>query len=125
MYYTLTNSTLSFVLEGSEQVYALRAKVDIPKDTILEIQWHDTFSDWNNFFIRMPGSYLPKWIMAGSYWTDNGWEFVFCRKPRGFSRPILYNVVVITTNQNRYKRLVIELSKEKSDEIIMWWKEKN
>ncbi len=112
-------------MEGSEQVLALRAKINIEKKDIEGVQWHEVFSDWSNMLVRMPGSYLPRWVMAGSYWTEDGWDFVFAKKPRGMLRPILHKVLVVTTKKPRYKRLIIELSKDNAREIIAWWKEKN
>jgi hypothetical protein len=124
MYYTFTNQRLTFVLEGGEQVAALKAKVSIEKSTIETVSFHDVFSDWHSMMVRMPGSYMPRLIMAGSYWTDEGWDFVYAHKPRGLRVPMLRNVLVISTSQDKYKRIIIETSKEKADEIIRWWNEK-
>jgi hypothetical protein len=124
MYFTLTTTTLAFVLEGTEQVAALRAKVSIDKADITEIKFHDVFNDWEGMLVRMPGSYLPRFIMAGSYWTEEGWYFVYAKKPRGIMKPILHNVLVITTKKDRYKHLVIETTKENANEIIAWYKER-
>ncbi len=124
MYYTLTNTAVSFILEGAEQVAALRAKVSVEKADILDIAWHEVFADWNGMMVRMPGSYLPRWIMAGSYWTDEGWDFVYARKPRGMLKPILHKVLVLNTKKERYKRIIIETTQENAQEIIQWWQEK-
>jgi len=121
MYYTLTKSTLALIMEGSEQILALRAKINVEKSDITDVRWYDTFSDWEAMMVRMPGSYLPRWIMAGSYWTENGWDFVFAKKPRGMLSPILHEVLVITTKKTRYRRLIVKLSKENAQEIIAWW----
>ena len=123
MYYTLTNSRVSFILEGTEQVLALRAKININKSDIISIQWHDAFSDWSGMLVRMPGSYLPRWVMAGSYWTEDGWDFVFAKRPRGLLKPILHNVIVIVTKKSRYRRLIIETNKDNAREIMQWWKD--
>ena len=125
MYYTLTNTKISFILEGTEPVLALRAKVTVEKKDIEDIQWHEAFSEWSGIFVRMPGSYLPRWVMAGSYWTEDGWDFVFAKKPRGMLRPILHKVIVVTTKKPRYKRLIIETTKENAKEIVAWWKERS
>jgi hypothetical protein len=125
MYHTLTTKSLSIILEGTEQVLALRAKITVEKSAILSVEWHDVFSDWETMTIRMPGSYLPYWVMAGSYWTEQGWDFVFARKPKGMMSPILHNVLVVTTVNNKYRRLIIELSKDNAKEIMSWWKAKS
>ncbi len=72
----------------------------------------------------MPGSYLPRWIMAGSYWSDDGWDFVYAKKPRGMLKPILHNVLVVTTTKDRYKRIIVEITKENANEITHWLNEK-
>lgn len=123
MYYTFTTTSVSFILEGTEQVAALRAKVRVEKSDITDITWHSVFSDWNSMMVRMPGSYLPRWIMAGSYWSDEGWDFVYARKPRGMMKPILHKIMVITTNKDKYRRIILETSKENMQEIKSWWKE--
>jgi hypothetical protein len=123
MYYTLTNSTLAFILEGSEQILALRAKVSVDKKDIIDIQWHEVFNDWSTLTIRLPGSYLPSWVMAGSYWSEGGWDFVFAKKPKGLLMPKLHSVIVVQTKKPRYKRLIIETTHKNANEIISWWKE--
>jgi len=120
MYYTLTNTTLSFILEGSEQLLALRAKIRINKRDITDVKWYDSFSQWSSLTIRMPGSYLPNWVMAGSYWTEDGWDFVFAKKPKGLIQPILHSVVVVTTRKARFKRVIIETSQKNAQEIVTW-----
>lgn len=124
MYYTLSDTDLTFVLERAEQVAALRAKVTIPIESIKHIEWHAIFSDWQSLMIRMPGSYMPRFVMAGSYWTDEGWDFVYARKPRGLRVPILHKVLVVSTNQDKYRRIIIETTKDNADEIIHWWQDK-
>ena len=124
MYYTFTTTAVSFILEGTEQVAALRAKVRVEKSDIKDVAWYSVFSDWNSMMVRMPGSYLPRWIMAGSYWSDEGWDFVYARKPRGMMKPILHKIMVITTSKDKYRRIILETSKENMQEILHWWKEK-
>ena len=124
MYFTTTTSTLSFILEGSEQVTALRAKVSIDKDDIESIVWHEAFQEWPSWHMRMPGSYLPKWVMAGSYWGDDGWDFVRARKRKGMIKPLLHNVLVITTKKEKFRRVIVQGKNESFKEIESWWKGK-
>src|SRR6056297_1710153 len=117
MYYTLTNETLAVILEGTEQVVALRAKIEVKKADIISVSWHDSFRDWPSWHMRMPGSYLPKWVMAGSYWGDDGWDFVYAGKPKGIIKPILHNVLVVTTKQDKFRRVILQSTKENYEEI--------
>ncbi len=123
MYYTLTKSQLAIIMEGSEQVLALRAKIKVERSDIEAVTWHDSFSDWQGMLVRMPGSYLPRWVMAGSYWAEDGWYFVFAKRPRGMLRPVLNSVLVITTKKERYRRLVVQVTEQNAQEIIAWWKD--
>ena len=123
MYHTTTNQSLSIVMEGSEQLLALRAKITVDKGDIESIEWHDGFADWPRLVVRMPGSYVPKWVMAGSYWSDDGWDFVYAKNPSGLTRPALADVVVITTSKDRYRRIIVQLDKDAYNEINTWFKE--
>ena len=87
---------------------------------ILNISWHEKFSDWPSLQVRMPGSYLPAWIMAGSYWNDEGWDFVLAKKPKGLMVPVLFDVLVIETSKAKYRRIIVQMSQKKAQEIIKW-----
>jgi hypothetical protein len=122
MYTQTTNDSITFILEGAEQVLAFRAKVKVNIEDITNITWYEKFSDWPSLQVRMPGSYLPSWIMAGSYWNDDGWDFILAKKPKGLIQPLLFDVIVVETNQNRYRRIILKMTKEKAEDIITWWK---
>lgn len=123
MYYSFTKQQLTFVLQGGEQVAALKAKVSIHKKDILSVEFREVFSDWHRMMVRMPGSYMPRFIMAGSYWSDEGWDFIYAHKPRGLRVPVLRNVLVITTALDKFKRVIIETTSDNAREIIDWWKQ--
>ncbi len=124
MYTLTTKDSLTFVLEGTEQVLAFRAKVTIALSDILSINWHDKFKEWPSLQVRMPGSYLPAWVMAGSYWNDEGWDFVLAKKPKGFLLPVLFDVLVIETSKPKYRRIIVQMPEEKAQEIIDWWEDR-
>ena len=124
MYTMTTADSITFVMEGSEQVLSLRAKISVDAADITNVSWHERFSDWPKMQVRMPGTYLPRWIMAGSYYSDEGWDFVLAKKPKGMMQPVLFDVLVVETTQDRYKRIIIRTDKAKADEVIDWWKSK-
>lgn len=124
MYTMTTADSITFVMEGSEQVLSLRAKISVNRKDITKVSWHDRFSDWPKMQVRMPGTYLPRWIMAGSYYSDEGWDFVLAKKPKGMMQPVLFDVLVVETKLDRYKRIIIRTDKAKADEVISWWKNK-
>lgn len=123
MYTVTTNDSIAFILEGAEQVLAFRAKIKVDKSDITSINWYDRFNEWPSLQVRMPGSYLPSWVMAGSYWNEEGWDFVLAKKPKGLVQPLLFDVLVIETSKDKYKRIILKMTKDKAQTIINWWKE--
>lgn len=122
MYFTTTNQTLTMILEGREQIAALKAKVAAPKKSIKSINFYEEFTDWRKWEVRMPGTYAPKLLMAGSYWTEHGWDFIYAKKPQGFIKPILHNVMVIETDLTRYNRIIVGCGKKQFKELADWLK---
>lgn len=121
VYTVTTNNSISFILEGTEQVLAFRAKVAVDRKDITSVTWHERFDDWPDMQIRMPGSYLPSWIMAGSYWNEEGWDFVLAKKPKGLTRRLLFDVLVVETKLQKYKRIILRMEKEKAQGVLDWW----
>ncbi len=119
---TTDQNGLSIILHGREQVWSLRAKVTIPRDTIKNIHFETLFEDWRKWEIRMPGASIPGHLVAGSYWTEEGWDFLYIIDPRGFVKPKADNVLVIETDQNRYARVIISYDPKDAPKIIKWWK---
>jgi len=124
MYTMTTANSITFVMEGSEQVLSLRAKISVDREDITKVSWNERFSEWPKMQVRMPGTYLPRWIMAGSYYSDEGWDFVLAKKPKGMMQPVLFDVLVVETKLDRYKRIIIRTDKAKAKEVIAWWKNK-
>jgi hypothetical protein len=125
MYTVTTNDSIAFILEGAEQVLAFRAKIKVDTSDILSINWYEKFSEWPTLQVRMPGSYLPSWVMAGSYWNEEGWDFVLAKKPKGLLQPLLFDVLVVETSKEKYKRIILKMTKDKAQSIINWWNENN
>jgi hypothetical protein len=109
-------------LHGKEQFFALRAKVEVPREVITDIQFHEKFQTWRKWEVRMPGTGAPRLLLAGSYWTEEGWDFLYIKKPHGLIKPVADNVLVITTTQSRYTRLIVSCSSADAKRIIGWWK---
>lgn len=72
----------------------------------------------------MPGTHAPKLLLAGSYWTEEGWDFLYIKRPQGFLKPVAENVLVIETNQTRYSRIIISLDSTEAARIVRWWHKK-
>ncbi len=121
----ISTTTKEFALElhGKEQFWALRAKIHVPLASIEQISFEPSFKDWRKWQVRMPGTHAPKLLMAGSYWTEEGWDFLYAKRPNGLYKPELSNVLVVQTDQNKYKRIIINSTKQEAAEVIRWWKD--
>lgn len=118
------NKGLRIELHGHEQVWALRAKVDIPRETITDVRFEPTFQDWRKWEVRIPGTAVPRLLFSGSYWTEEGWDFLYIKKPRGILKPTVNDVLVVETDQNRYTRVIVSVTPEEARGIIKWWNSK-
>lgn len=118
---TTNKDSLRVELHGREQFWALRAKVDIPKSSIKDIRYEPTFKDWRKWEVRIPGTAVPRLLFAGSYWTEEGWDFLYIKKPRGLIKPTVNSVLVVETDQNRYKRVIVTCDPAEAKRIIKWW----
>ena len=118
---TTVDDEICVELHGREQFWAMRAKISIPADAITDIRHELSFQDWRRWEVRMPGTHAPTKLLAGSYWTEEGWDFLYIRRPIGFIKPRAENVLVIETSQDRYKRIIVTLDEAESSGIIEWW----
>lgn len=121
---TADKQGVCLILHGREQLWALRAKIVIPKKDIMNVEYVSEFSDWRKLEVRLPGASVPGKLVAGSYWTEEGWDFLYIKNPRGFIKPRADNVLVIETNQNRFKRIIVSADATSAAEILAWWKAK-
>jgi len=112
-------------MHGREQLWALRAKVRVPLDTIKDIRFEEKFQDWRKWQVRMPGTHAPRLLLAGSYWTEEGWDFLYIKRPSRFINPTVFDVLVIETDQNRYNRVIVGSNEAEAKKIIQWWKKQS
>lgn len=116
-----TKDSVYIELHGKEQFWSLRAKVTIDLKTITDIRYEAEFQDWRKWEVRMPGTHAPRVLLAGSYWTEDGWDFMYIKRPSKFINPMVYNVLVIETTENRYSRVIVSSNTETGKKIVNWW----
>lgn len=111
---------LRIELEGQEQIWALKTKIDILKQHILYVEWCEYFDDWKKYEVRLPGTYAPGLLAAGSFWTEEGWDFMYITHPKGFTSPVAKQVLVIETDQKKYRRLILSLEHAEASKVLTW-----
>ena len=110
-------------LEGPEKLFALRQNVLIRKQDIADVSFHARFQEWAKMELRIPGTYMPGVLLAGSYFTGKSWDFFYVRNPRGLFSPRCLNVLVIETLVNRFRRIVVSSTAEEGARIVSWSRE--
>lgn len=114
---------LTIVLDRKEQIAAFKAKIIIKRSEVVSLTWHPIFSDWRKWEVRLPGASIPRRLIAGSYWTEMGWDFLYLRRPVGFRKPKVAEVGVFELkNHSRYERVIISMSKADFDHLAKWQK---
>lgn len=116
-----TNEMLHIELHGREQLWAVKAKVDVPLKNILTVTYEEKFQEWRKWELRIPGSHIPKMLIAGSYWTEEGWDFIYVKRPIGFINPLVQNVLVVITDQDKFRRVIIGVEDKEAKKVINWW----
>lgn len=125
MRFVTSPEQLTLQLQRSEQIAALKAKITITKGQIATVTWNDTFEDWRRWEVRMPGSSIPNRLLAGSYWTEEGWDFLYIKRPVGVSNTVALNVIVFTLQgHEKYTRVVVSATEEDYKHIDKWFRRK-
>ena len=120
MIFKTTKDSLIITLSGQEQVWALKAKVVVAKKDIVKIEYFETFKNWRKWEVRLPGTGAPGILFAGSFWTEEGWDFLYLKRPHGLFKPFVHNVLCIETTLSRYRRIIISCDKNAVEDILKW-----
>jgi hypothetical protein len=118
MIFTTNQNTLIVQLQGAEKFWALKTRLLINKNDITCVDYKTSFSMWRKWQIRFPGTALPGVLVAGSYWTEQGWDFLYLKKPQGWVNLSVNNVLFIETKLPKYKHIIISCSPESAQKII-------
>jgi hypothetical protein len=124
MKFVTDKKTLVIELHGREQVWALKAKILINKSDIKSIEYKDVFKDWRKWEVRLPGTGMPGKLIAGSFWTEDGWDFLYLTNPHGWLNPFVHDVLYIETNQQKFHRIILSCPKDEAKNVLKWAKSK-
>lgn len=120
MKYVTDDDSLSIELEGFERFWALKTKLTILRENIIVAEYRELFDDWRKWEVRLPGTGMPGKLIAGSFWTERGWDFLYLINPHGWANPSVYNVLCIETNQPRYRRIIVSCSQLEAQKVAAW-----
>lgn len=122
MIFVTNPKELVIELHGREQMWALKAKITVAKKDIEVLEYKDVFKDWRKWEVRLPGTGMPGKLVAGSFWTEEGWDFLYLTNPHGWVNPFVHNVLYIETKQQKFKRIVISCTPEQATPVVAWAK---
>jgi len=94
----VTNTEITIELSFWEKVWSLHGNFQIPKSNIVSISKAAPKSSW--FDLKIPGTFFPGLIKAGTFFTRRGREFWYVT----YTHPYIYTIEL--TNMS-YKRLVL------------------
>ncbi len=100
-----------FEIQGLHKLWTLKSQLTIPADHIVKV--YKNTEDVSGYLgLRMPGTYIPGIITAGSYIARNG--TIFCDFTDN------NNIIVIELKDEHFKKLVVEVENvEKSIQLLM------
>jgi len=122
MKFVTDKKTLTIELNGREQIWSLKAKIVLNKKDVLKAEFREVFDDWRKWEVRLPGASVPGRLVAGSYWTEEGWDFLYLANPHGFRKPFVHNVLYIEAKNQKYSRVIITCEPTQAKRVVAWAK---
>ena len=103
----ITDDYVTFRVAGLHKLWALKSRVRVALRNIVEVQAgaEAVPSGWAGW--RLPGTYLPGVITAGSYRKNGLWTFWDVVRPA--------KALVVTLKGHRYARLVVEVARPEEE----------
>lgn len=101
----VTDSMLIVHVVGVDKILALKSRLEVPLSQVKGSAPLDEQTQRDlRHSLRLPGTYLPGVIIAGSYyeWSNHQWMFWDVERPE--------QAIVITLAHERFTRLVIEVA---------------
>ena len=96
----IVGDTVTFRVAGLHKLWALKSRVVVGARHIVAVEGAEAVpSGWAGW--RLPGTWMPGVITAGSFWKRGGWTFWDVVHPA--------NAIVVTLAGHWYSRLVVEV----------------
>ncbi|MEX2599742.1 MAG: hypothetical protein WD533_08815 [Dehalococcoidia bacterium] len=107
---SLSDGSLHIRLEGMEKIWALKGSLTIPLADIAEVRAKEPDDKPSNYWkaLRIPGTFVPWVIKAGTYYSAVGREFWYATTGKPF-------LVLYVNKEGKYDRVVLGL-----DDAEVW-----
>jgi hypothetical protein len=98
---SIEGNTLVVEVMGWSKLWCLKSRLDIPLRCVRQVTADGALP--KGFWLRLPGTFIPRVIKAGSYWNGSRWSFWDTRGRRD-------KVVVIALSGWTYDYVVVEVN---------------
>ncbi len=105
---TILDGTLTVDVLGSHKVFALKSQLTVPLMHVKGARHDPAHADrwWHG--LKMPGTDIPGFFVAGSFWTSDGWRFWDVRHPE--------HAITIELADEGFAELIVEV--EEPDAMV-------
>jgi hypothetical protein len=86
---------------GSHKLFALKSELTVPLMHVKGARHDPAHADrwWHG--LKMPGTDIPGFFVAGTFWTTDGWRFWDVRHPQ--------NAITIELNHEELAEIIVEV----------------
>lgn len=113
----LGKDAVCVLLEGKEQLWAVKKQVQVQAEHITNVEWmHGKVNRSRLGGVRAPGTGVPKLFYAGSIYRRSGWEFWYLNARQS-------GYLVITTDQKKYRVIRVTVSEKTGEAVREWFEE--
>ena len=79
MKFHISDESLEIVLEGREKVWALKRRIIVPVETVINVEWvSSTVNTWRLSGLRAPGTGVPGFFTQGHFIVRAAGNFGIC-----------------------------------------------
>lgn len=101
---TATDDAFLFDIKRGHKIWALKSKINIPKENLVQAyQDKAELNNWSGF--RIPGTYIPYIITAGTFYRKGNRNFWDMMNKK--------NTIIVELKNNYYNKLYIEVENPK------------
>lgn len=120
MKFILEATQLTVQLEGFEQIWALKRRLQVPHYAITEVDYQPRVPTMQDFggYLRFPGTSLPWFFLAGSYRKKGTREFWYIKM-----RQMGMVIITLKTGTIPYDKIRLTCTPEIAQSITDWWHE--
>ena len=97
----ITGDALAIEVLGIHKIWALKSRLSVPLSSIISVRRDAEFAKRPRG-LRAPGTYIPRWLTAGTFYADKKRWFWDVSNPA--------NALVIEVEGEKYQVLVLEIA---------------